>query len=91
MNDDVLVKAVKTDYRTAAIDAPTRAILEYATKLTLSPSSTTKEDLESLRRWGLGDSDLLDLVEVVGFFNYINRVADGLHVDPEDFMPPYPK
>jgi len=24
---------------------------------------------------------------VVAYFNYINRIAEGLSVDPEDFLP----
>jgi len=47
-------------------------------------------DVETLRNHGLEDGDILDAVQVVGFFNYINRIADALHVDLEDFMPPYP-
>jgi hypothetical protein len=27
---------------------------------------------------------------VIAYFNYINRVADALHVDLEPDMPPYP-
>ena len=32
---------------------------------------------------GLGDVDVHDAAQVVGYFNYINRVADALGVDPE--------
>ena len=32
---------------------------------------------------GLSDEDILVLAHVVSFFNGVNRVADGLHVDPE--------
>jgi len=47
-------------------------------------------DLEPLRRAGLDDAALSDAVQVVAYFNYINRVADALHVDLEPEMPPYP-
>jgi len=46
------------------------------------------EDLDPPRAEGLGDAGLLDLVQVVSYFNYINRVADALGVDPEPFMSP---
>ncbi len=45
------------------------------------------EDLEPLRAVGLGDAGILDVVQVVGWFNHINRVADALGIDPERFMP----
>lgn len=43
-------------------------------------------DLDRLRRVGLSDRDILDAVQVVAYFNYINRIADALGVDPEPEM-----
>lgn len=43
-------------------------------------------DLDTLRLNGLSDRDLLDAVEVISYFNYINRVADALGIDPEPEM-----
>jgi alkylhydroperoxidase family enzyme len=45
-------------------------------------------DVAALRAAGHEDRAILDAVEIVGYFNYINRVADGLHVDLEPGMPP---
>ncbi len=45
------------------------------------------EDVEGLRAVGFEDSDILDIVR---YFNYINRAADALGVEPEDFMRPWP-
>ncbi len=39
-----------------------------------------------MRKHGLSDHDILDAVEVISYFNYINRVADGLGIDPEPEM-----
>ena len=43
-------------------------------------------DLAPLREAGLTDADILDAVQVIAYFNYINRVADALGVDPEPDM-----
>ena len=42
--------------------------------------------------WGVGLEDVAihDLIQVTAYFNYINRVADAVHVDLEPEMPPYP-
>ena len=42
--------------------------------------------LEPLRQHGLSDRDILDAVEVIAYFNYINRIADALGIDPEPEM-----
>ena len=54
------------------------AILAYATKLTVSPGAIVEEDIESLRSVGLSDLDILDLNNLSAYYNYINRVANGL-------------
>lgn len=43
-------------------------------------------DLEPLRQVGLDDGEILEVTHVIGYFNHINRIADALGVDPEDFM-----
>ena len=65
-----------------------RALCDYAVKLTLAPGETGEADLDSLRKEGLDDEALTIAVQVIGYFNYINRVADGLGVDPEEWMSP---
>jgi len=44
-----------------------------------------------LRKLGLTDRDILDAVQVIAYFNYINRIANALGVDPEPEMLPAPK
>jgi alkylhydroperoxidase family enzyme len=43
-------------------------------------------DVAALRGAGASDRAIHDLVQVVSYFNYINRVADALGTDLEDFM-----
>lgn len=83
MSDQGLVDALKEDWRQAALPPREQAICAYADKLTRAPRDVTAADLDDLRRVGLDDRGILDVVQVVGFFNYINRVAEGLGVPPE--------
>ncbi len=55
-------------------------------RLTLDPSVTTTADLAVLRDHGLGDAAIHDATQVIAYFNYINRIADGLGVEGEDFV-----
>lgn len=71
------------DYRTATLTERQRVLCEYAEKLTRTPAQMTAGDLDQLRAVGLSDRGILDAVEVIAYFNYINRVADALGVDLE--------
>lgn len=77
------MEAVRTDYRQAPLSAADRAMLDFAVKLTRSPKSMTREDVETLRMAGFSDTAIHDIVQVTGFFAYYNRLADGLGIDPE--------
>ena len=79
---------MKQDFRQAPLTARERALTDYAVKLTREPASTSRTDLEDLRAHGLGDKELLELVHIIGYFNHVNRLADALGVDLEDFMAP---
>ncbi len=81
-----MVEAIKSDYTTAAVDAQTRAALDYAVKLTRTPGAMTRDDVDTLRRSGFSDLAIHDIAQVAAYFNYINRIADGLGVDLEEGM-----
>ncbi len=78
---------IKTDWRRAGLDPAGEALLAFAEKLTLRPSEMSPGDLELLRAQGFSDTAIHDAVQVISYFNYINRVADGLGVDLEEGMP----
>ena len=77
---------MKRDYRGARLTPRQRALAEFAETLTRAPARMGRADLEALRAQGLSDRDILDAVQVISYFNYINRVADALGVDPEPEM-----
>jgi uncharacterized peroxidase-related enzyme len=78
--------AVQSDYRSAGLTRREIVLLDYAIKLTREPGAATCEDLDNLRQQGLTEEQLVDAVHAIGYFNFINRVLDGLGVDPEESM-----
>ncbi len=80
---DALIRALKDDYRRADLAAADRRMLDYAMKLTRAPSAMQAEDVAALRAAGLGDAAIHDVVQIAALFNYYNRLADGLGIDPE--------
>ncbi len=70
----------------AGLDRATKALLTYAEKLSSDPAACGAEDIEVLRQNGWDDRAIHDATQVVSYFNYINRIADGLGVEPEDWI-----
>jgi uncharacterized peroxidase-related enzyme len=62
-------------------------MLRYAEKLTRQPANVTESDVSRLRAVGFSDTDILHIAEVVAYFAYANRVADGLGIPLEDWIP----
>ena len=65
-------------------------MLDFAAKLTRTPARMEAADVETLRGHGYDDRTIHDIVQVAAYFNYINRIADGLGVDLKPGMPPAP-
>ncbi len=57
-----------------------RAFVDYAIKLTLRPAEMIEADLVPLRDVGLSDAGILDLNQIVAYFNYVTRSLQGLGV-----------
>ena len=76
---------MQTDFRAADLDLQTRALLEFAEKVSLAPYKVQDEDLDQLRQTGLNDEDILLATHIIGIFNYLVRLADvfGLELEPE--------
>ncbi len=77
------------DPLTADLDQRQQALARYALKLTLKPHAMTQNDVEKLRKAGLDNRAIHDAAQVIAYFNYVNRIADGLGVDLEQEAPIY--
>ena len=51
-----------------------------------NPNKVNEKDIELLRSYDLSDKDISQIVQIIAYFNYINRVADGLGLEPEEFI-----
>jgi uncharacterized peroxidase-related enzyme len=78
--DEELAAALRRDYAQADLSEQDRAMLDYTAKLTRHAWTVTPEDLDRLRTVGFDDRGILQINLIASWFNYINRVADGLGV-----------
>ncbi len=86
VDSDEQRQAVQEDYRSAGLTSKEVALLDFSVKLTTHPSGAQRDDLDALRAHGLTDEQLVDAVHCISYFNFINRVLDGLGVVPEPSM-----
>lgn len=61
-------------------------MLDFAEKLTLTPSNMREDDVQKLRNVGWTDRDILDIVHVCAYFNFRVRVVDGLGLEVADWQ-----
>ena len=79
--------AVETDWRSAGLSTARKAMLTFAVKLTRTPGAMCEADVTELRAAGFSDRDVLDIVEVTAYYAYANRIADGLGIEVEPWIP----
>ncbi len=58
-------------------------MLDFCVKLTTHPASMREADVANLREHGFDDTAISDIVQAAALFNYYDRLADGLGIDPE--------
>ena len=77
------MRALMADPDRAPLAGADRAIVDYALKLTRDPRGMRREDVDGLRAAGLSEAEIFEAAFQTGYFNYTNRVAEGLGVEPE--------
>jgi uncharacterized peroxidase-related enzyme len=82
----LLVHQIATYWRLANLSEANQALCAYAEKLTKEPDGMGSAEIDILRDHGFDDRAIHDATQVIGYFNYINRVADALGVEPETFI-----
>lgn len=82
-----MLSRIEDDWTTAGLSEKRFAMLAYATKLTVTPWDVVEADIAVLRTAGFGERDILDIAEVTAYYAYVNRIADGLGVAMESWIP----
>ncbi len=86
IHDQDEVIRIQEDYTRVEFDPATRALLDFAAKLTMDIKGMSNADIETLRANGFSDEAILDAVHLISYFNFINRVLDALGAEPEPSM-----
>jgi uncharacterized peroxidase-related enzyme len=84
LKDDHQLQALKESKLPEGMPPRTRAMVDYAMKLTVEPENVTERDLENLRSIGISESEILDLVVLTSYMNFETRMASGLGVSHDE-------
>jgi uncharacterized peroxidase-related enzyme len=80
----LLADQVATNYRNADITPRQKAMLDFATKLSLHPHDVGDADIDQLRQYGFSDEDIWDIGAITAFFSLSNRMAHLTNMRPND-------
>lgn len=81
VKDEAVVRLLMSSDGLETLSPRLSSIVRHAEKLTTNPGTMLEEDLDALRTAELSDADILDITLIVGYFNFVNRIAMGLGVD----------
>ena len=77
---DEIEAALREDTPERVFEGAQLALMRYARTLTLTPANMRKEDIVALRESGVDDGEILEANQIIGYFNYANRLLNGLGV-----------
>ena len=83
VTDGQFVNQLAKDIGSVKLGSKERKMLEYAIKLTERPDSISMDDIRELRLESFGDEEILHIALIVSYFNFVNRLANGLGVSLE--------
>ncbi|MFK7854778.1 MAG: peroxidase-related enzyme [Granulosicoccus sp.] len=87
IQDDVKADAIEAALKTGELErvfsGRELALLNYTRKLTCEPQNMIERDVLELRQAGLDDGEILEANQIVAYFNYVNRLLNGLGVSTD--------
>ena len=75
-----ILSALQAEQFTEAFDTRQCAAMQYAKSITESPANMSEDDIQTLRTSGWNDGEILEINQVVAYFNYANRTVLGLGI-----------
>ena len=84
LKDSILSKKILINYKTANLLQKQESMLDFSSKLTLHSSLIDESDRDMLREKKYSEQQILEIIEVVSFFNMTNRIASGTNMIPNE-------
>jgi uncharacterized peroxidase-related enzyme len=83
--DQRKIEQLRSDYRQIDLNNTDFRLCELARKLTQNPDKIDENtDIDPLKKEGLTDRAILDAVLVISYFNFVNRIVEGLGIETDE-------
>lgn len=82
--DQSKIDQLRTDFEQLDLEEIDLELCRLAKELTLHPGGMDEQQIEPLKDLGVSDRGLLDAVLVISYFNFVNRMVQGLGVETDD-------
>ena len=80
-----MVHLIVKDWKKVNLSERQQALCQLAEKVSEDSKQMKFEELSSFKQTGYSDRAIHDAVQIIGYFNYINRIADSLSIELETF------
>lgn len=88
INDDARAQRIEAALRAHrpgdAFGGREQTLFDYAQKLTVSPGKMRRADVDAMKAVGFDDGEILEVNQIIGYFNYVNRSLNGLGVTTDN-------
>jgi len=81
--DSKKIEELNQDYQSSSLSEKEKAVLDFSLKVTNESYKITKKDHENLKKHGMTEQQILEVISVACLFNFINRFVDALGTDLE--------
>lgn len=78
---DAIKKHIENNSLASILSEKEMSLVKYAQKLTFAAADLTRDDIDAIRSFGYDDGEILEVNQVVAYFNYANRTVLGLGVN----------
>jgi len=81
--DSKKIEELNKDYQSSSLSEKEKAVLDLSLKVTNESYKITEKDHESLKKHGMTEQQILEVISIASLFNFINRFVDALGTDLE--------
>lgn len=82
LGDPIKADRITLDYKRAGLDVKMEAVLDFAVKLTRTPTDCLQADIAHLQSLGLTLNEVWDVIEIAAMYNFTNRMASATGMIP---------